>query len=934
VFCGGCETSAGPWANGGPRKAALLKCPLKGSEEDDRAVASPPTDTVTFLFTDIEGSTRVWERHPEAMQMALARHDEILRTVIDANNGSVVKTAGDGVHAVFSTATDALQAALEAQRALLTKEGWPEETGPLQVRMALHVGATEERDGDYFGPPVNRVARLLSAGHGGQVLLSLATQELVRDQLPPDVEMRNLGEHRLKDLFRPERVFQLVAPGLPAEFPLLRTLEDHPNNLPLQPTPLVGRESEVEEVCGRLRGEEVRLLTLTGPGGTGKTRLALQVGADLVEEFEGGVFFVSLATVTDPELVPSTIAGSLGLRESVERSLEGSLAAYLRQKRLLLILDNFEQVLEGTPVVGTLLGNCPELKVLATSRIPLRLYGEQEYPVPPLELPDLVRLPPPERLTQYEAVRLFVERAKAVKPDFEVANDNAPAVAGICVHLDGLPLAIELAAARTKLLPPQALLSRLGNRLKLLKGGARNLPARQRTLRATMDWSYALLGKGEQTLFGRLSVFSGGFTLESIEEVCDPEGELGALEVVGSLLEKSLLRREEADGKSRFAMLETIQEYARDKLEVSGEAEETRRRHAEFFVALAEEARPKLRAEPQVEWLQRLEQENGNLRAALSWALSTDDIATAAGLSWALYMFWWIRNHQPEGQRWTEPLFLRRSELPPWLRIRTIIVFAAMVYGQGDVEFIEPLCVELMELSQEVGGDAQADANAPMGLGLVATHRGDFEAAREHLEEALPLLREAGEDGLAAQTHIFFGTVLLLEDDREEARLRFEEGLTLGRSIGDRLSICIALFSLAQLALAGGDYDRAFRWFAEGIVPSEELGDRGNIAHILEALGIVAGARGKSLKAARLLGASEALVSAIGLRGHPYYRPDRVLYKRVKAKVRSELGEAAFEAALDEGRTMPAEQAVEYALEEPTRSGEEEGPRSPALGTS
>jgi predicted ATPase/class 3 adenylate cyclase len=897
-------------------------------------VASPPTGTVTFLFTDIEGSTTLWERYPQAMSLALVRHDQILRAVIGTNNGSVVKTTGDGVHAVFSTAADALEAALEAQRALLTKEDWPEETGPLQVRMALHVGVTEERDGEYFGPPVNRVARLLSAGHGGQVLLSLAIQELVRDQLPPDVELRNLGEHRLKDLFRPERVFQLVAPGVPAEFPPLRTLEGHPNNLPLQPTPLVGRELEVSEIAEQLRSEEVRLLTLTGPGGTGKTRLALQVGADLLEEFDEGVFFVSLAAITDPELVPSAIAGSFGLRESAGQSLTETLGGYLRQKHLLLILDNFEQVLEGTPVVGELLGTCPELKVLATTRIPLRLYGEQEYAVPPLEVPDPVCLPPPERLTQYEAVRLFLERARAVKPDFELTSENARAVAQICFHLDGLPLAIELAAARIKLLPPQALVFRLGNRLKLLKGGARNLPARQQTLRATIDWSYELLDEDEETLFWRLSVFSGGCTLEAIEEVCDPEGELEALEVVGSLLEKSLLRREEADGESRFAMLETIQEYAREKLEESGEAEETRRRHTEFFVALAEEARPNLRAEPQVEWLQRLEKENGNLRAALSWALSTDDIATAARLSWALYMFWWIRNHQPEGQRWVEPVFLRRSELPPPLRIRTIIVFAAMVYGQGDVEFIEPLCMELMELSQEVGGDAQADANAPMGLGLVATYRGDLEAAREHLEEALPLLRKAGEDGLAAQTHTFFGTVLLLEGDREGARLRFEKGLTLGRSTGDRLSICIALFSLAQLALAGGDYDRAFRWFAQGILPSEELGDRGNIAHILEALGIVAGVRGDSLKAARLLGASEALVSAIGLRGHPYYRPDRVLYERVKAKVRSKLGKAAFEAALDEGRTMPVEQAVEYALEEPTRSGEEEGPQSPALGTS
>src|SRR5215207_9810418 len=334
------------------------------------------------------------------------------------------------------------------------------------------------------------------------------------------------GERRLKELFKPERVFQLIAPGLPSEFPPLRTLEAKLNNLPLQPTPLVGRVREVEEVAERLRSDQVRLLTLTGPGGTGKTRLALQAGADLLDEFDDGVFFVSLATITDPELVPSAIAGSLGLKESAEEPLMETLESYLQQKRLLLILDNFEQVLEGSTLVGALLGSCPNLKVLATSRIPLGLYGEQEYPVPPLALPDPKVLPPLEVLSQYEAVRLFVERARAAKPDFSVTNESAPAVAEICIRLDGLPLAIELAAARTKLLPPQALLSRLSNRLKLLKGGARNLPARQQTLRATIDWSYDLLDEDERNLFGRLSVFAGGSTLEAIEEICDPEEEL------------------------------------------------------------------------------------------------------------------------------------------------------------------------------------------------------------------------------------------------------------------------------------------------------------------------------------------------------------------------------------------------------------------------
>src|ERR687890_668135 len=448
------------------------------------------------------------------MRRALARHDEILRRVTEEQDGYVFKTVGDAFCCAFSTATDALQAALEAQRALLiTKEGWPEQTGPLRVRMALHAGEVEERDGDYLGPPLNRVARLLSAAHGGQVLLSLATRELVRDRLPPEVGLWDLGEHRLKDLFGPERVFQLVAPDLPAGFPPLRTLEGRPNNLPLHPPPLVGREREVSEIAEQLRGDGARLLTLTGPGGTGKSRLALQAAADLLEEFDDGVFFVSLAAITDPELVPSAIAKPLGVKESPEQSLEESLEAYLQQKRLLLILDNFEQVLEGTPLVGDLVSACPNLQVLATSRISLRLYGEQEYPVPALEVPDPVRLPPLERLTQYEAVKLFVERARAVKPDFEVTDDNASAVAEICVHLDGLPLAIELAAARIKLLPPGALLSRLGNRLKLLKGGATNLPARQRTLRGTIDWSYELLDEHEKRPFGRLSVFAGGCTL-------------------------------------------------------------------------------------------------------------------------------------------------------------------------------------------------------------------------------------------------------------------------------------------------------------------------------------------------------------------------------------------------------------------------------------
>ena len=450
-------------------------------------MTSPPTGTLTFLFTDIEGSTKMWERSPQAMQAALARHDEIIRRAKEERGGYVFKTVGDAFCCAFWTATEALDTALEVQRTLFEEE-W-QETGPLRVRMALHIGAAEERDGDYFGPPVNRVARLLSAAHGGQVLLSLPTQELVRDQLPVGTSLMDLGERHLKDLFRPERVFQLLATGLPSEFPPLRTLDGYRNNLPLQPTPFIGREKEVSEVCERLSRPEVGLLTLTGAGGTGKTRLGLQAAAELTQQFEEGVFFVSLAAISDPELVVGAVAGTLGVKEAGDQPLLENLENYLDVKRMLLLVDNFEQVLEAAPMVTELLSAAPNLKVLATSRIPLRLYGEHEYSVPPLALPDPKRPPPVERLTHYEAVRLFVERVKAAKADFSVTNDNAPAVAEICHRLDGLPLAIELAAARIKVLSPQKMLERLGNRLKLLTGGARDLPERQRTLRSTIEWS-------------------------------------------------------------------------------------------------------------------------------------------------------------------------------------------------------------------------------------------------------------------------------------------------------------------------------------------------------------------------------------------------------------------------------------------------------------
>ncbi|MBI3977330.1 MAG: adenylate/guanylate cyclase domain-containing protein, partial [Chloroflexi bacterium] len=481
-----------------------------------------PTGTVTFLFTDVEGSTRRWERYPDAMGAALARHDALLRQAMEAHGGFVFKSVGDAFCVAFASAPVALEAALASQQ-VLHAESWGE-VGPISVRMALHTGAAMERDGDYFGPPLNRVARLLAIGHGGQVLLSLPTAELVREALPARASLRDLGEHRLKDLQRPEQVFQLVVPGLPADFPPLRTLDSRPNNLPAQATQFIGRRREVEAVRQRLLRHDVRVLTLTGPGGIGKTRLGLQVAAELLDEFVSGVFFVPLAALRDPDLVAPTIAQALGVKEGDTRPVVESLKDYLRDRSLLLVLDNFEQVVSAAAVVAELVAACPRLKVLMTSRAVLHLSWEREFPVPPLQLPDRQRLPSVERLSQYEAIRLFVERAQDVKPDFGVSAQNASTVVEICCRLDGLPLAIELAAARSKILSPQAMLARLESRLKLLATGARDRPARQQTLRDAIAWSYDLLDAGEQRLFDRLAIFVGGCTVEAAEMVCGGRG--------------------------------------------------------------------------------------------------------------------------------------------------------------------------------------------------------------------------------------------------------------------------------------------------------------------------------------------------------------------------------------------------------------------------
>jgi predicted ATPase/class 3 adenylate cyclase len=923
------------------------------AESRELTAQSSPKGTVTFLFTDIEGSTRLWEEHPEAMPAALTRHDRLLHQVIERHGGMVFKTMGDQVCAAFATAPEALAATLAAQRALQAA-AW-EETGPLRVRMALHTGAAEERDGDYFGPPLNRVARLLEIGHRGQILLSLATQELARDQLAEGTSLRDLGEHRLKDLARSEHIFQLVAPDLPADFPPLRSLESWRHHLPVQPTPLIGRAQELAALRELLGRQEVRLLTLTGAGGTGKTRLGLQVAAELLESFPDGVFFVSLASICDPGLVASAIAQPLGIQDAGDRPLMETLQDYLRHKQLLLLLDNFEQVLPAAPLVAQLLASCPRLKVLVTSRAALHLRGEKEFPVLPLALPDPKHLPPLEALSQYAAVELFIQRALDVKPDFEVTNENAPAVAEICHRLDGLPLAIELAAARIKLLSPQALLSRLERRLPLLTGGARDLPARQQTLRGAIAWSYDLLNEGEKRLFRRLTVFVGGCTLEATAAVCELAGdpEQDVLDGLASLADQSLLRQMQpgtgaeavgGDSEPRFWMLETIREYGLERLLESGEAAAIRRQHAQFYLKWAEK-----------QWEHGWrETEHDNLRAALAWAVENQETELGLRLATAVGEFWAMRGYLTEGrERLAALLALPGGSLLTVLRAGALFWAGGMAWMQADYAAALSLLEESVAIYRELGDRSRA-AQSLWLLGMSAQWQGDYERARSIYEECLALWREAKDQGGVGVALTYLGSVTYAQGDLTTARslcedslaiLRglphppphpladaldwlgvvasaqgdiavarslYEEGLALRREMGDKRCSGISLHNLGKVAESRGDYEAARARYEESVTLHREVGERRGIAECLQGLAGVAEADGQPERAARLFGAAAALREAIGA---PMAPADRAAYDRHVATVRAALGEAAFAAAWAAGQAMTLDRAIAAASE-------------------
>jgi predicted ATPase/class 3 adenylate cyclase/DNA-binding CsgD family transcriptional regulator len=916
------------------------------------AAATLPTGTLTFLFTDVEGSTRLWEDHPPAMRQVMARHDALLTEVFEQHDGVVVRPRGEGdsLFCVFVRASDAVAAARAGQHALAAEE-WGE-IGPLRVRMGLHTGEADLRAGDYYGAAVNRCARIRAAGHGGQILLSQATAQLVRAALPQGAGLLDLGRHRLKDLAEPEQLYQLVAPGLLESFPPLATLDARPNNLPLQLTSFVGRGAERAALAKVLRDH--RLVTLTGPGGAGKTRLAVQVAAEALDDFPDGVFFVDLAPLTDAARVVGAIAGTVGVRETTIESLSETLRRSLRDKRLLLVLDNFEHLLAAAPVASALVQGCPALTALVTSREPLGLRGEQRFPVEPLALAPADGSG--DQLLQSEAVQLFVERARARQPDFALTTANGAAVAAICTRLDGLPLAIELAAARVLVLPPPALLARLDQRLALLTGGGRDLPARHQTLRNALAWSHDLLTSAEQRLFRRLAVFVGGCTLEAVAVVCNAQQDLGleVLDGVTALIERSLVRQEagvdEAQPEPRFVLLETVREYARERLDAAGESDALARQHAEAYVAFAERAEPQLMGPEQAVWLRRLASEYDNLHAALAWCAQQGEAELEVRLAVALPTFWRTVGRMSDGARVLERVVALAPNVSPALRARALLVAGAFAESLRDLVQAQAHLEASLRLYRELG-DQPGVAAALHALGDLAEAQGDVPQALALLEESLALRRQLRDEPGIADSLRHLSRVAQAMGDLEQADTLLGEALAINEALGDRGGVAATLSELGWLAQGRRQPDQAIALFREagahfqalgyqraranalvleGLLHSRQGDHRQATACLLESLALsraaqdtpglgwcltalasVIAGEGATARAARLFGAGERVRDALGLELPPEFQRR---YERAVAMARDALGDAAFTEGWAAGRALPLDQAVAEAL--------------------
>lgn len=894
----------------------------------------------TFLFSDIEGSTRLWEEHPDEMRLALARHDDIMRGAIEARGGEVFKTIGDAFCAAFETAEAAVAAASDAQTAL-QREPWP---GGLQlrVRMAINSGQAERRDGDYFGQPLNRVARLMGVASGAQVLVSAAAQALVGS----GAALVDLGEHRLRDLQRAEPVYQLAADGLESSFPPLRTIEFFPNNLPQHLASFVGRDVELATIREMIQSG--RLVTLLGAGGAGKTRIAIQAAADLLESFADGAWLVELAGLTDPNRLEDVVADTLGVRQTAGRSRSVELQEHLRERRLLIVLDNCEHLIDACARFVDRVGRMmPSVSILSTSRSPLGIPGEATYRVPSLRLPPS-GIAKPNELLPFEAVRLFVDRASLVSPGFALTNENAADVAELVRRLDGIPLAIELAAARIRVLSPAGILERLQDRFRLLTGGNRAGLPRHQTLQALIDWSHDLLDADQRTVLRRLAVFRGGWALEEAEAiVCDDAIEAWqVLDIVTALVDRSLVVYD-ADG--RYRILETVREYANDRLVEAGEQDEVRERHARVYLSLAELAETFFQGPDAARWMDRLEPERENLRLALETLVGTGDAKAALRLAGALLWFWDVRAYWREGSELLDKALAAYGDGPPCAEVAAALRTKGMLaMAFGELDLAEETFRRNVAVAREIGdrlqvaraihnralvrsrrgrglstipmfeeslllfrelGDGSGQTRALLNIALVLNDAGESARSEELYTEALEVARRIQDDRVIANCLNNLGAIAHEAERYDEARSWHTESLAVRELLGDRQGIAISHHNLGLTEMASGMLDAAYEWLELALNARIEMQERTGIVESIEGLACLASVAGDFARAAMLFGGAEAARIELD---RPMQGTDLRDYERYRAHVEAALG-PHFESMLKEGADLSWNALVEVA---------------------
>ncbi|MBI5879293.1 MAG: adenylate/guanylate cyclase domain-containing protein [Chloroflexi bacterium] len=949
-----------------------------------------PSGVLTFLFTDVEGSTQLWERHPEAMRVALTAHDAALRSAIEGQRGELVKTTGDGVVAAFGSAMNAVQAALTAQRALRAQEPSADGAPRIRVRMGLHSGEAQARDGDYFGGTLNRAARLMAIGHGGQVLLSGATMALVRERLPDGASLLDLGEQRLKDLTQPEHVYQVAVSDLPREFPSLKSLSAYRHNLPIQLTSFVGRSVELAEVTRLLH--DTRLLTLIGPGGTGKTRLSLQAAADMIDHFPDGVWFVELAPITDPAQVEQTIAAVFGVHEQPGVTLARALEDYVRYKQLLVVLDNCEHLIgAAAQAAQRLLQTGPQVKIVSSSREGLAIGGETIYQVPSLGLP-AEGSTTPDALVQSEAVRLFVERAQAVQPAFALTAENAEAVCEICRRVDGIPLAIELAAVRVRLLTPAQIASRLREHFRLLAGGSRTALPRQQTLQALIDWSWNLLNDAERAILRRLSVFAGGWTLEAAEAVCSEQSLVNSeqstveserstahsdgaltvhrslftddvLEILGQLVNKSLVGVQQDGEQSRYRLLETVRQYARDKLLTADESVAVHERHARYFTQLAAEYETHLFAPDMVAWVARFDVDAGNFGAAYDWLAESDPLS-ALRLANSINFAFQRNSRMAECDRRVSDAIARVRRLPPPETAERREALAAGLanlsttcMAMGNMPRGRVLVREAVALARELG-NAGLLSYALGNLAVYDGIGGDAATSEAEAREAYEISRDEstprfwmGRGAVAISLSMQALAIAMRGDDRAKAIALAEEAMRVAHGFGNPWTHGMAAMNAARVASILGDLQVAQTWIEQSLADFSQAGDRGfshsmvaelghvlrkqglraearaayrdsihwfhevgnqgGIAHQLECLAMLVLDDGEAERAARLFGAAQAMRDRANASMWAHERGD---YDAAQDRLRAALEPAALERAWSEGAKLAVKQAIELAV--------------------